>query len=245
MGRVIPRRCASIEPGISRFRVHRGACHRAVRCADAVAAPRNNGAASRTRGAILPDLCMNLLPRKNKGAGKAGCPLHPQPRVRNKKAHEHSHHRFAGNAQLSLRNGFNGYFVLSPVTGLFCHRRLVELLPRNLTPASGRQDHTTSPSALVLFVDSTFASIASHLNVRDDRDTSLLSRRDGAKSAADLGVTATPTGCDRLARRAICAWHACTLCPSGKSVFAQINPGFAHCVAAGRCHKSTAHIVVM
>jgi hypothetical protein len=23
---------------------------------------------------------------------------------------------------LSLRNGFNGYFVLSPVTGLFCHR---------------------------------------------------------------------------------------------------------------------------
>src|SRR5882672_1804786 len=49
------------------------------------------------------------------------------------------------------------YFVLSPVTGLSCHRRQrikVLSLPgwadktsANLTPASGRQDHTTSPSA--------------------------------------------------------------------------------------------------
>jgi hypothetical protein len=48
-------------------------------------------------------------------------------------------------------------FVLSPVTGLFCHRRLrIKVLPKpgradrtsaNLTPASGRQDHTTSPYA--------------------------------------------------------------------------------------------------
>src|SRR5260370_29878531 len=37
------------------------------------------------------------------------------------------------------------YFVLSPVTGLVCHRRLRS--PANLTPASGRQDHTPSPSA--------------------------------------------------------------------------------------------------
>ncbi len=27
----------------------------------------------------------------------------------------------------SPRNGFNGYFVLSPVTGLFCHRHLRSL----------------------------------------------------------------------------------------------------------------------
>src|SRR5271154_2937620 len=38
--------------------------------------------------------------------------------------------------------------ALSPVTGLFCHRHPWRgLLPRNLTPASGRQDHTASPSA--------------------------------------------------------------------------------------------------
>ena len=49
--------------------------------------------------------------------------MHPQPRVQCKK-HTSSHHRFAGNTQHSLRDGFTAYFVLSPVTGLFCHRRL-------------------------------------------------------------------------------------------------------------------------
>ena len=49
------------------------------------------------------------------------------------------------------------YFALSPVTGLFCHRRLrskvlslpgwANKTPQNLTPASGRQDHTILPSA--------------------------------------------------------------------------------------------------
>jgi hypothetical protein len=38
-------------------------------------------------------------------------------------------------------------FGLSPVIGLFCHRRLADSDPRSLTPASRRQDHTTSPSA--------------------------------------------------------------------------------------------------
>jgi hypothetical protein len=35
-----------------------------------------------------------------------------------------SHHRFTETVRHSLRDGFNAYFVLSPVTGLFCHRRL-------------------------------------------------------------------------------------------------------------------------
>jgi hypothetical protein len=42
---------------------------------------------------------------------------------------------------------FTTYFVLSPATGLFCHRRPRKLPFANLTPASGRQDHTSSPSA--------------------------------------------------------------------------------------------------
>ena len=54
------------------------------------------------------------------------------------------------------------YFVISPVIGLFCHRRLANMAgprpvgptspPQNLTPASRRQDHTTSPSAATSFV---------------------------------------------------------------------------------------------
>jgi hypothetical protein len=59
-------------------------------------------------------------------------------------------HRFTGLNRHSLRNGFTVSFVLSPVTVLF-----VTVIPekrqppRNLTPASGRQDHTTSPYATV------------------------------------------------------------------------------------------------
>src|SRR6266481_8744772 len=102
-------------------------------------------------------------------------------------------------------------FVLSPVTGLFCHRRLADnpristrlgsaRIERNLAPASGRQDHTTSPSAKKrcsslrvqrslteksalrsLFVRNALASTASRTNARDDRDTPLLSGRNSTK----------------------------------------------------------------
>src|SRR3954471_18338735 len=51
-------------------------------------------------------------------------------------------------------------FVISSVIGLCCHRRL-RFVSADLTPASRRQDHTTSPSALVPFVSDTSASIAS------------------------------------------------------------------------------------
>src|SRR6202012_1244288 len=80
-------------------------------------------------------------------AGKTGCTLHPRSRVQRctkKCAHEHT-----GSAEAvrpSLRNGFTAYFVLSLVIGLSCHHRHTEIL-RDLTPASRRQDHTTSPYA--------------------------------------------------------------------------------------------------
>ncbi len=89
-------------------------------------------------------------------------------------AHEHT-----GSAEAvrpSLRNGFTAYFVLSPVTGL-----IATVIPlRNLTPASGCQDHTTSPSASVPLVharkarDDAAASTASHLAQNDDHDTPLI-----------------------------------------------------------------------
>jgi hypothetical protein len=91
-------------------------------------------------------------PRKQRAQGKPGARCTRSLACKMKKAYEHSHHRFAETIRPSLRNGFTAYIALSPVTGLFCHRRLAELLPRNLTPASGRQDHTTSPSALASLV---------------------------------------------------------------------------------------------
>jgi hypothetical protein len=55
----------------------------------------------------------------------------------------------AGPTRRFLRNGFNGCFVLSLVNRAFlppspAQRASVVAV---LTPASGRQDHTTSPSA--------------------------------------------------------------------------------------------------
>src|SRR5215208_7682059 len=68
-------------------------------------------------------------------------------------------------------------FGLSPVIGLCCHRRLAS--PRNLTPASRRQDHTTSPSASAPFVSGAISVHRIPPRVRDDRDTPLRVGRDG------------------------------------------------------------------
>jgi hypothetical protein len=79
-------------------------------------------------------------------------------------------------------------FVISPVIGLSCHRHPQEaLLLENLTPASRRQDHTTSPSASAPFVKSASASTASLPYVRDDRETPLCVGGDGAGYKTDLG----------------------------------------------------------
>jgi hypothetical protein len=105
--------------------------------------------------------------------------------VRNKKAHEHPHHGHTGLTRHSLRNGFTAYFVLSPVTGLSCHRRSRGKIPANLTPASGRQDHTTSPSALVPFVSSTICVHRIPPHVDDVRNAPFLGQ-DGASRRFDL-----------------------------------------------------------
>jgi hypothetical protein len=56
-------------------------------------------------------------------------------------------YRFSGGNPAFPAQWFTAYFVLSPVIGLVCHRRRRKFISANLTPASRRQDHTTSPSA--------------------------------------------------------------------------------------------------
>ncbi len=81
-----------------------GACHRAARCAGPVAGddslrvvrvrthtPDSNFKQPRPRDLAAPFarvLLSTSRPLKSEGAGNAGRPLRPQPRVRNKKAHE-------------------------------------------------------------------------------------------------------------------------------------------------------------
>ena len=109
---------------------------------------------SRSRGIECPEVCLTFHPPRKEGAGKAGRRLHPRSCAQ--EAHEWTTGS-TGAIRLSLRDGFTAYFVLSSVTGLFATVDLrnddasqpgwVDASPQGLTPASGRQDHTTSPSA--------------------------------------------------------------------------------------------------
>jgi hypothetical protein len=72
-------------------------------------------------------------------------------------AHECSHHRSTGTPGIPARNGFNGLFRALPgdrallppssVDKVLSLPGRADKTSANLTPASGRQDHTTSPSA--------------------------------------------------------------------------------------------------
>ena len=85
-----------------------------------------------------------------------------------------SHHGHTGNTRHSPRNGFNGFLRALPGDRAFLPpSSLRSLLLKNLTPASGRQDHTTSPSASRHRRRRAAASIASQPYVRDDRETPL------------------------------------------------------------------------
>jgi hypothetical protein len=93
----------------------RGACHRArIRATRWLLAmtASHNFAISRPD---MPEVCWKFpQPSQSEGAGNAGRSMHPQPRVQNKKAHEHSHHGHTGFTRHSPRNGFNGLWRALP-----------------------------------------------------------------------------------------------------------------------------------
>src|SRR5229473_2339237 len=134
---------------------------------------------------ILAARCARALRRlppseKQEGAGKAGCALHPRSRVQTCTKKRTRAYRFSGGIPAFPAQWVTAYFALSPVTGLSCHRRPREvLLPANLTPASGRQDHTASPSARVTLVSRNSRVHRIPPRVRDDREPPLSSGETG------------------------------------------------------------------
>jgi hypothetical protein len=99
---------------------------------------------------IRPSLAGISRPEKQRAQGRPGASSHPRPVCIGSK-HTVVTTGGAGFIRPSLHDGFNGYFVLSPVT--------IAWLPPSsakdsaaLAPASERQDHTTSPSALASLV---------------------------------------------------------------------------------------------
>src|SRR4051794_31118777 len=100
----------------------------------------------RSRNAIAPELCRLAPPDEGRGE----CRVLDAPAVsRAKVCREHTRsspwvHRT--DPAFPHAMVLTASFVISPVIGLGCHRRL-RFVSANLTPASRRQDHTTSPSA--------------------------------------------------------------------------------------------------
>ena len=96
------------------------------------------------------------------------------------------------NARHSPRNGFNGFLRALPGDRA-CLPPSSADCSANLTPASGRQDHTTSPYAAASFVRAHFARLTPQRPphpapyVRDDREAPLLWERDDESSRDDLG----------------------------------------------------------
>src|SRR5216683_1360671 len=93
------------------------------------------------------------------------------------------------------------------------------MTPRNLTPASGRQDHTTLPSASASFVRALFARLTLPRpphpapNVRDDRETPLCVGRDGGV----LELIWVGGEAEYFSRR---GWTGkSVICPSGNHAF--------------------------
>ena len=81
-------------------------------------------------------------PRLPQDRGRRECRVKASPMARlQAKNAGGRNHRFSRIIRHSLRGGFNAYGVLSSGTGLSCPRRRA-IISRNLTSASGGQDHT-------------------------------------------------------------------------------------------------------
>jgi hypothetical protein len=104
---------------------------------------------SRSRGAIRPRFSKSLTLLKQRAQGKPGVRC-TRSRACSVGSTRVSHHEFTGNIRLSPRNGFNGLFRALPGDRALLPPSLTDN-SANLTPASGCQDHTTSPSASVPF----------------------------------------------------------------------------------------------
>ena len=87
--------------------------------------------------------------------------------------HTSIHSEFTGITRHSPRNGFNGFLRALPGDRACLPPSPAELSSANLTPASGRQDHTTSPSARGALVRSVPCVHRIPPRVRDDREPPL------------------------------------------------------------------------
>jgi hypothetical protein len=135
-----------------------------ARSARGFGSPESSNSNFKQRGRQAPtlsrrdasELYRTLSLEKTEGAGKAGCPLHPQPRVQCVGSTRVSSPQVHRNNRPSLRNGFNGLFraprrrirLVTVISGYGLSKPgRADFASANLTPATGGQDHTALPSA--------------------------------------------------------------------------------------------------
>ena len=117
---------------------------------------------SRSRGAFRPSFALLVPPSQQRAQGMPGarcarsrvCDGRKQKSTRVSQVTPES-------PGIPYAMVLTASFVLSPATGLSCHRH-PRIESANLTPASGRQDHTTSPAASAPFGIGASTSTASH-----------------------------------------------------------------------------------
>jgi hypothetical protein len=137
---------------------------------------------------IAPEFCKsNSL--EERGRRECRVPDAPAASYAKVKSTRVSHHRFAETIRHSLRDGFNGFLRALSGDRAFLSPSPVRCasIVTNLTPASRRQDHTTSPSTASPLVSwryhvhriprSTFVTIAKRPSYQ---------ARNGAASKGDL-----------------------------------------------------------
>src|ERR1700736_2655030 len=145
--------------------------------------PATRNARRQTRLRVPRRICArgfagNFLTLQSEGAGNTGCPLPPRSRVQQCTKKRTRAYRFSGGNPAFPAQWFTAYIALSPVSRAFLPPSpLRSLLLRNLTPPSGRQAHTSSPSASSAFVKGAIRVHRVPPRVCDDRETPLF--RDG------------------------------------------------------------------
>jgi hypothetical protein len=110
---------------------------------------------SERESAISPriprEFCFDVSPSELRGRRECRGARCARSRVCSVESTRVSHHGHTGNTRHSPRNGFNGFLRALPGDRACLPPSPADLSSANLTPASGRQDHTTSPSALAPF----------------------------------------------------------------------------------------------
>ena len=125
---------------------------------------------------------MNIGPQKDRGRRESRVPNAPIASRANEKSTRASHHRFIRIIRLSPRDGFIGFLRALPGEPGFLATVAghdAKTSSAGLTPASGRQDHTSSPHASRRSSVDTIRVHRIPPRVRDDREPPLSVGRDG------------------------------------------------------------------